>query len=147
MAYGNSVLEPNYVCTKSGKYMIKDDKGKTIEHFFHLGDKVYLESAFIYCMDANCKPSSARWRKININMTEEYYYEYDEDYWGEYKYIDKTTVKNLFRPINHKHLETKEFEDVKSMNEFLLNLPIDNLKDVKMNDNKYLVIFINKEDD
>ena len=33
------------------------------------------------------------------------------------------------------------------MNEFLLNLPIDNLKDVKMNDNKYLVIFINKEDD
>ena len=75
------------------------------------------------------------------------YYQLDESYCGDYLYIEQAAVTNYFRPVVHKHLSTKLFTKEDEMNEFLATLKIDCLKDIKIGNNAYLVIYINMDDD
>lgn len=61
-------------------------------------------------------------------------------------YISENELNNYFKPANISHYETELFTSVNAMNDYLQNIPVDQIKNIKMDNDKYLVIRIVKGD-
>lgn len=140
--------EPNYVCLLGGIYCGKDNKGKFIERHISCEDKVYLE--FNYCftnMDYN-NPCDIRPLRINRNVSNvEKFCKCVTDDGGTEIYFKQENILHSFRPIIHKHLVTIAFDTVKKMNEWLIDKPVNSIKDIKIGHKAFLVIYIDNGDD
>lgn len=155
MAHGYTNPVPTFVCIDGGKYLIKDRNNQFVEHYFSKGDKVDFSGAYGYFSSDPCdiEHRLSTWHslsqeQIDNTSPENVYYEFDESYYGDLKYISKTTVERSFRPIVHKHLAAMECSNIDSLNAFLKTLPIDNLKDVKeLNNGNFLVIYVDMGDE
>ena len=153
MAHGYTNPIHNMVCTETHTAIgRKEDSGKFTEKTFVKGEKVCLDGFYGYYSDNSAFPDNRYWHRLNQQQIESVepeniYYQLDDDYYGDYLYVDKVTVERHFRPIAHKHLATKLFDSTGQLNEFLKDLKIDCMKDIKMNGNAYLLIYIDMEDD
>ncbi len=153
MAHGFVEPIPNYVCKNSGRFTVRNEDNEIITDYFTEGDKVDISNEFYSYYSENPRREHPTWRKLypqQVDMTDDdtkLFCQYNKDYYGDYLYIDKQTVQNHFRPIVHKHLNTKLFAREDKMNEFLATLKIDCLKDIKIGKNAYLVIYIDMGDD
>ena len=144
----------NYVCIKSAKYIVKNEDNKFTERWFYKGDKVAIKGFYGYFALAQ-EYQQPSWHllsedKVAILDDSQVYYECDSDYYGDYVYFPRDTIRS-FRPIIHKHYVTKAFKTDKEMNEWLINIPTESIKDIKINDKigskTFLVIYIDKGDD
>ena len=153
MAHGYTNPINNMVCIETFQILVrKEDDGQLIPKIFTKGDLVSLDGFFGYYSDNPTLPDNRYWHRLNQHQIENVepeniYYQLDDSYYGDYLYVDKVTVDRYFRPIVHKHLATKLFDSTEQLNEFLKGLKIDCMKDIKMNGNAYLVIYIDMEDD
>lgn len=140
--------EPNYVCISGGIYCAKDTKGKFIERHISCGDKVYLK--FNYCfanMDYN-NPCDIRPLHINGNVSYvEKFCKCITDDGGTEVYIRQENILHNFRPIIHKHFVTITFDTVKKMNDWLIDKPVNSIKDIKIGHKVFLVMYIDNGDD
>ena len=153
MAHGYSNPVHNMVCTKTFQILVrKEDDGQFIPKTFTEGTKVCLDEPYGYYSDMPIG-NNKYWHRLTQEQVEtvepeNIYYRLDENYYGDYLYIDKVTVEKYFRPIEHKHLAAMECSNMDSLNAFLKTLPIDNLKDVKeLNNGNFLVIYVDMGDE
>ena len=155
MAHGSMEDKPfpKYVCKNGGKYLIRNKEGEIVEHCFITGEKVDISHELYIYFSEHPGIEHPCWRRLYpqqlemINDDHQIYHRYNRDYYGDELFIDKQTVQNSFRPIIHKHPSTKLFTKEDEMNEFLATLKIDCLKDIKIGNNNYLVIYIDMGDD
>lgn len=153
MAHGYTNPIHNMVCKDTFQILMrKEDNGQFISKTFTEGQKVCLDGFYGFYSDNPVLPDNKYWHRLNQLQIENVepeniFYQLDDDYYGDYLYIDKQIVENHFRPIVHKHLATRLFGNITQMNEFLATLKIDCLKDIKMREDDYLVIYIDMGDD
>ena len=154
MAHGYSNPVHNMVCTESFHVLVrKEDDGQFIAKSFAKGDKVDLQGFFGFYSDNPTLSDNKYWHSLSQQQIdnvepENVYYEFNQDYYGDYLYIDKVSVDKNFRPIVHKHLAVMECDNIESLNIFLKTLPIDNLKDVKeLSNGNFLVIYVDNGDE
>ena len=151
MAHGMTNPVHTHVCEKDIRVIVRKEDKTIVEHYFPAGEKVDLEGLFGFYSDGLSE--YGYWHRLSqaqvesINDDTKLYYQLDENYYGDYLYVDKSIVTDYFRPIVHKHLSTKLFTEEDKMNDFLATLKIDCLKDIKIGNNAYLVIYIDMGDD
>ena len=155
MAHGSMADKPipNYVCKESIRLLVRKEDNSMVEHYFPVGEKVDFKGFYGFYSDSGYSTEYGHWHKLcqtqieSVDDDNKLFYELNEDYYGEYLYVDKVAVNRFFRPIVHKHLTTTLFTKEGEMNEFLATLKIDCLKDIKIGNNAYLVIYIDMGDD
>ena len=74
------------------------------------------------------------------------FYNYDEPACDSY-YLDEKTVKNNFRPFNHKKLVAKCINSIDSLNEFLATINPDDVREIKDCQISWTVFYIDWGDD
>ena len=150
MAHGMTNPVYNYICKEDVRLIVWKEDNTMVEHYFPAGEKVDLTGTYGFYADHS--PEFGYWHKFSQAQIEsvdddKLFYELNEDYYGDYLYVNKASVDKFFRPIIHGHLATKLFDCTEQLNEFLKDMEIDCLKDIKMNNSNYLVIYIDMEDD
>ena len=144
--------EPNYVCLLGGKYLGRDDKGKFIEQYIPCGNKVYLQFNIGFVNIDYNNPCELRPHCINNDFPHvEKFCRCVIDDSGTEIYLKQENILNSFRPIIHKHIATIVFDTVEEMNKWLIDKPVNSIKDIKINCKvfavMYLVTYIDNGDD
>lgn len=136
----------NYICINSGNYSGRDDKGKFIEQYISCGNKVYLKFNFGFINDDNL--CNVRPHHINGDFPHiEKFCKCVIDDRGTEIYLKQENILNSFRPIIHKHIATVVFKTVEGMNKWLIDKPVNSIKDIKIGDKAFLVMYIDNGDD
>lgn len=136
----------NYICINSGNYLGRDNKGKFIEQYISCGDKVYLEFNLEFVNGYN--PCVIRPHHINDNFSYiEKFCRCVIDDSGTEIYLKQENILKSFRPIIHKHIATVVFKTVEEMNKWLINKPVNSIKDIKICHKTFLVMYIDNGDD
>lgn len=138
--------EPNYVCIKGGNYCGRDNKGKLTEMFISSGEKVCLDFDLGFvCMNYK-EPCELRPYYVDKNFQGDRFCECTVKDKGHI-YLLQENILNSFRPIIHKHLATVAFEKVEEMNNWLIDKPVNSIKDIKVGPKAFLVMYIDNGDD
>ena len=139
----------NYICINSGNYLGMDNKGKFIKQYISCKTKVYLEFNFGFVNINNDNPCNLRPHHINGDFP--YYVEkfcrcvIDDS--GTEIYLKQENILNSFRPIIHKHIATVVFKTVEEMNKWLIDKPVNSIKDIKIGRKTFIVMYIDNGDD
>jgi len=153
MAHGNSNTSPLYICTKSGKYIIRKENGCLGEHFFSKNDVIGCDGQKYFSVPdwnsskENGHPTSC-WIRFREGMNieeEKCWYELNTGYYGEYIYMQD--FEHLFRPVVREHKEVKEFKNEKELNEWLFDKDPSKVEKIGIIENKYSVVYINDGDE
>lgn len=140
--------EPNYVCLLGGKYVGRDNKGKFTEKYISCGDKVYLEFNLGFINMNYDNPCEIRPHRINSDSPHvEKFCRCAIDDRGTEIYLEQENILKSFRPIVHKHIATMTFENTKEMNKWLIDKPVNSIKDIKIGPKAFLVMYIDNGDD
>ncbi len=136
----------NYICINSGNYLGRNDEGKFIERYISCGDKVYLEFNLGFVTDNNL--CNVRPHCINGDFSyAEKFCRCVIDDSGTEIYLKQENILNSFRPIVHKHIATVVFKTVDEMNKWLIDKPVNSIKDIKICHKTFLVMYIDNGDD
>lgn len=138
--------EPNYVCVNGGKYQGRDDDGKLTEMFISGGEKVHLDFNLGFISMDYEHPCELRPHHVGKDFSCDKFCECDIVDKGHI-YLPQENVLNWFRPIVHKHIATVAFEKVEEMNKWLIDKPINSIKDIKIGGKAFLVMYIDNGDD
>jgi len=153
MAHGNSNTSPLYICTKSGKYIIRKENGCLGEHYFSKNDVIGCDGQKYFSVldwnssKENGQPTS-RWIRFREGMNvdeEKCWYELNTGYYGEYIYMQD--FEHFFRPVIGKHMEVKEFKNEKELNEWLFDKDPSKIEKIGIIENKYSVVYLNDGDE
>ena len=138
----------NYICINGGKYLGRDDKGKFIERYISCGNKVYLEFNLGFVNIDNDNPCNLRPHHINDDFSYvEKFCRCVIDDCGTEIYLKQENILNSFRPIIHKHIATVVFKTVEEMNKWLIDKPVNSIKDIKIGRKTFLVMYIDSGDE
>lgn len=152
MAHGNFNTSPLYICTKSGKYLVRKEDGSLREHFFSKNDvigcdgKKYVSMSDFNAFKETGHPTS-RWIRVREGMNIDdgkCWYELNTGYYGEYIYLQD--FERFFRPVIGKHKEVLEFKNAKDLNDWLFDKDPSKVEKIGIIENKYSVVYINDGD-
>ena len=152
MAHGNMNTSPLYICTKSGKYIVRKEDWCVDDHFFYENDVIGCDGHKYFSLpdwkasEENGHPTS-RWVRFRegMNINEERcWYELNIGYYGNYIYMQN--FERYFRPVVGKHKEVLEFKNEKALNEWLLDKDPSKVEKIGIVKNKYSVVYLNDGD-
>lgn len=138
--------EPNYVCIKGGNYCGRADNGKPTDRFISGGEKVHLDFNLGFICMNYAEPCELRPHYVDKDVQCDRFCECDIKDKGHI-YLPQENILNSFRPIIHKHIATAAFETVEKMNEWLIDKPVNSIKDIKIGSKAFLVMYIDNGDD
>lgn len=150
MAHGNFNTSPLYICTKSGKYIIRKENGCFGEHYFSKNDVIGCDGQKYFSVTDFKKENgqfTSHWIRFRegINVDEEEcWYELNTGYYGEYIYMKD--FEHFFRPVIGKHMEVKEFKNEKELNDWLFDKDPSKVEKIGIIENKYSVVYLNDGD-
>ena len=122
-----------YVCTKSGEYLVLDTQKGLVKSPL---TSIYLSENETYNITKLSKPCCFNNETFDYELTITI-----SDWECTFYYINEYTFNNCFKLPVITHYETKFFSDVNEMNEFLKTVPDSKLKDIKIQNKDYLVIY------
>lgn len=138
--------EPNYICMNGGNYQGRDDNGKLIAMFISGGEKVHLDFNLAFICMNHKDLCELRPHYVSEDTQYDKFCECDIEDKGHI-YLPQENILNWFRPIIHKHLATVAFEKVEEMNNWLIDKPVNSVKDIKIGHKAFLVMYIDNGDD
>ena len=142
-------MDTNYICTNGGTFFGYNECGKNHSLIINTNDRVRIDFGFVpynpyiggketsFVQD-NGQNADDKYARINIPNRDAIIYA-----------PQQPSLMERFRLIKHKHLEMKIFDSTEDLNKWLLDTPIDDIKDIKTNEllARHAVTYINMEDD
>lgn len=138
--------EPNYVCMNGGNYHGRDYEEKPTEMFISGGEKVHLDFNLGFINMDYREPCKLRPHYVGKDVQCDRFCKCGTGDKGDI-YLLQENIFNSFRPIIHKHIATVAFEKVEEMNNWLIDKPVNSIKDIKVGPKAFLVMYIDNGDD
>lgn len=138
--------EPNYICIKGGKYCGRADNGKPTERFISCGEKVHLDFNLGFINMDYKESCELRPHYVSKDFSCDRFCKCTMENKG-HVYLPQENILNSFRPIIHKHIATVVFKTVEEMNKWLINKPVNSIKDIKISSNIFLVMYVDNGDE
>ena len=152
MAHGNFNSAPMYICTKGGRYYVRDELGREDVAYFKNNQVVGCEGKFVsepaFSRSVEDYLPISKWRYLReSDNPKRYWYELNTGYYDKWTYLDGDTFESCFRPVERKHKEVKEFNTADELNVWLKDKKPETVEKIEGIKDKYSVVFINDGDE